>query len=146
MNIMESFPNNNQKSILNNSNLIFSPLVGGKIKDNIEDFYGMLVTASKKQINFYVLTPHQYYIIFSISTEIDIIHTLVTKTVLDEENEIKMSGIRDVLFQNNKLFNFNVGIDQSWSPKLGDISFFEVYIEREFLCMGDTNGNISIYK
>jgi hypothetical protein len=146
MNIMESLPNNNPKSVLNNSNLLFSPLVGGKIKDDIEDFYGMLVTASKKQIKFYVLTPHQYYTIFSISTEIDIIHPLVSKTVLDEENEIKMSGIRDVLFQNNELFNFNVGIDQTWSNKLGEISIFEVFIHKEIFCMGDTHGNIAIYK
>lgn len=146
LNITDTLYTDNHKKVYNNSNLIFNPLIGGKTKDDIEDFYGMFVTSSKKELNFYVLTPHNYYIIFSISTEIDLIHPLLSKTVFEEDNEIKLSKIRQIIFQDNKLFNFNVGIDQNSKQKIGDLNFFDINIKREMLCFGDTNGNIAIYK
>ena len=114
--------------------------------DSVDDFYGLLITSSSSQVNFYVLTPHQYFLIFTISTQLGLIHPLIAMNVFDEESDNRKQGIRKILFQNNNLFNFNVGVNISGQTKMDNISFFDINLNKEIFCFGDSSGNIAIYK
>ena len=106
----------------------------------------MLISSSSTKVNFYVLTPHQYILIYTISSHIGLIHPLIAKTVFEEESELNKQGIRKLLFQDNDYFNYNVGVKPSVKRKIEDISFFEANVKIELLCIGDTSGNLAIYK
>ena len=142
---MEQLVDSKFKTFYNNSNFILNPLIGGINIDTIEDFYGLLITASYNQINFYVLTPHQYFLIFSISTEIKLINLLIFET-LSDDSELKKQHIRKLLFQDNDLINYNVGIKENIKMKIADINFFELNLKKEIFCFGDNSGNLAIYK
>lgn len=146
LNIMDQLSASNFRPVFNNSNFVFSPLLGGLMSDSVDDFFGMLVTSSSNKVNFYVLTPHQYYLIFTISTQIGSIHPLIAKTVFEEESDIKKQAIRKLLFQDNDYINYDVGVKSSAKRKIDDISFFEVNVKKEIFCFGDNSGNLAIYK
>jgi hypothetical protein len=146
MRIMDQLSSSIFKPVFNNTSLVFNPLIGGRTINSIEDFYGLFVTSSEEKINFYVLTPHQYFLIFSISTKIGLIHPLSAKILFEEEGDLKKSGIRKILFQENELINLNVGVKSCEKEKIGEISFFDILIKKEIFAFGDTLGNIAVYK
>lgn len=146
MKIMDLLSTTAFKPSFNFTSLISNPLLGGKSVNTLEDFYGLYVACSKDEINFYVLAPHQYFLIFSISSKLGLFHPLTAKTLFEEEGDNKKSGIRRVLFQENDISNYNVGVKSGDKQKIGEIAIFDIYVKKELFAFGDSNGNVAVYK
>jgi len=130
-----------------NAHFVTTPLLGG-VSDTMNDFYGLLVCSSSTQIMFWLITPTQYFHIYSISLHLDNVNPMIKESISSTDPEERKQKLRKYIFVEPDSINWNVGINQNGleNIKISELVKLDLDINNEILVATDVSGNIILFK
>jgi len=114
----------------------------------ISELIGLYITLTPKQIQFWVITPNQYFNIFNISLQIDGINKLLKESLSTFEIDDRKQNLRKYLFVEPDSINSNAGVIQNSleNLKFDELVNLDFDINHETLALLDKSQQILIYK
>ena len=142
--------------MFSNSHFINSPLLGGTRGNNtnpVEDYHGLLISISSREIKFWLITPNQYLNIYNISLNIDKLNPMIKETISLTEVEERKQKLRKYIFVEPDSINSNIGVIQGGNTsshmdhiKVNDLVSFDLDLNSEIGVGVDDLGNFIIFK
>jgi len=144
INIIDELKNKN----ISNAHFLNSPLLGVRTGEKISELIGLYITLTPKQIQFWVITPNQYFNIFNISLQIDGINKLLKESLSTFEIDDRKQNLRKYLFVEPDSINSNAGVIQNSleNLKFDELVNLDFDINHETLALLDKSQQILIYK
>jgi len=131
-----------------NAHFVNSPLLGNNNTKCMNEFHGLMVSLSATQIQFWLITPTQYFNIYNISLQVNEVNAMIEESISSSDTEERKQNLRKFLFVEPDSINWNIGVIQKGleNIKVDDLVNFDLDINNELLAASDLSNNILVFK
>lgn len=114
----------------------------------MNEFHGLMVSLSATQIQFWLITPTQYFNIYNISLQVNEVNAMIEESISSSDTEERKQNLRKFLFVEPDSINWNIGVIQKGleNIKVDDLVNFDLDINNELLAASDLSNNILVFK